>query len=505
MAHYNSLYEYVVTVIADIVGTEVETFNNGMQHIYNDLNIDSFQALQILQVFEEDFDIEINQEDFQEVNYVSDIVNVLENLGVTVDMVNTDSSGESGENGNGESGDDDISIISEDDVDEGSRQASYTDVAPYAQIFVANPRLLTYKVLLDTAKSYSKHYVGGTGMEAFCHWDTEKFTTTAATFTTGLRYSSNVLSDFTVLYQQGSHFKEFNSGSNYTHLLSFANTVTLAMRPTLSFKVSTMNPISDEDEGTDYGASPASMDFDDEGSESGNIDDTGITYSGRSSGSGGASTFALEAVAVCGNADTLGNCLTNTRGCITITTTTLPGKLDIVNPEIGVCETRFCGAVSFASNCASACPDGGCDDCDDCSDFTIIYSKDTCQGGTCITTTTYTISFCATAFIKGTNIGLASCSATMYTTTPKNDNVFDTLYMKIPKYTYFTLSSKPTSNFGISLNVSINSTSTYNEPSCSVTGTIKSVQTAYLFNSNDKTMKSNIAQTIFYGGYLKNN
>lgn len=462
MAHYSSLYDYVVTVIADIIEIEVETFNNDT-HIYNDLHIDSFQALQILQVFEEDFDIVINQQDFQHVNYVSDIVDVLEELGADIEMVNTDSSGESGENGNGESGDDDISIIS-DDVDEGSRQASYTDVVPYTNLFAASSRLLTYKDLLDTAKRYSKHYVGGTSMEAFCSWETEKFTTTAATFTTGIRYWSNVLTDFTVLYQQGSQFKEFNTGSKYTHLLSFPSTITLAMRPTLSFKVSTMNPISDEDEGTDYGVSPASMDFDDEGSESGNIDDTGITYNGRSSGSGGASTFANYATSVCG--------------------------------------------ADFTSNCASVCPDGGCDDCDDCvdcSDFTIVYSFDTCQGGTCITTTTYTISFCATAFIKGTNIGLASCSATMYTTTPKNDNVFDTLYMKIPKYTYFNLSSKPTSNFGISLNVSINSTSTYNDPSCSVTGTIKSGQTAYLFNSNDKTMKSNIAQTIFSSSYLKLN
>lgn len=497
MSHYNSLYEYVVTVIADITGIEMETFNNGMQHIYNDLNIDSFQATQILQVFQEAFDIEINQEDFQDAYYISDIVNVLENLGATVEMVNTDSSGE---NGNGESGDDDVSIISEDDVDEGSRQASYTDVVPYTNLFAASSRLLTYKDLLDTAKRYSKHYVGGTSLESKCYWETEKFTTTAATFTTGIRYWSNVLSDFTVLYQQGSNFKEFNTGSNYTHLLSFANTVTIAMRPTLSFKVSTMNPISDEDEGTDYGVSPASIDFDDEGSESGNIDDTGITYNGRSSGSGGASTFANYATSLCSSTYTLGNCLT-------ISTTTLPGYQEMTNPTTGVCDGRFCGA-DFTSNCASICPDGGCDDCDDgddCSDFTIVYSFDTCQGGTCITTTTYTISFCATAFIKGTNIGLASCSATMYTTTPKNDNVFDTLYMKIPKYTYFTLSSKPTSNFGISLNVSINSTSTYNNPSCSVTGTIKSGQTAYLFNSNDKTMKSNIAQTIFSGGYLKSN
>jgi hypothetical protein len=237
------------------------------------------------------------------------------------------------------------------------------------------------------------------------------------------------------------------------------------------------------------------MDFDDEGSESGNIDDTGITYNGRSSSSGGASTFALEAVLVCGNADRLQTCATESRNCITITTTTLPGKLDIVNPEIGVCETSFCGA-DFTSNCAIV-ETNNCG----CSDDT----TDTCNGGSCSTTTTYTISFCATAFISGTNIGLASCSATMYTTTPANNNLFNTIYMKIPKYTYFTLPSKPASNFGISISVSADSTSNHNAYYCNVTGTIKADQTAYLFNSNDKTMKSNIAQNIFSGGYLKSN
>jgi acyl carrier protein len=495
MAHYSSLYDYVVTVIADIIEIEVETFNNDT-HIYNDLHIDSFQALQILQVFEEDFDIVINQQDFQHVNYVSDIVDVLEELGADIEMVNTDSSGE---NGNGESGDDDISIISEDNVDESSRQASYTDVVPYTNLFAANSRLLTYKDLLDTAKRYSKHYIGNAAtLEALCPWQKEKFITAPATFTTGIRYWSNVLTDFTVLSIDASVFKEFNSGSNYTHLLSFSRTITLAMRPTLSFPV-IVNPISDEDEGTDYGVSPASMDFDDEGSESGNIDDTGITYSGRSSSSGGASTFALEAVLVCGNADRLQTCATESRNCITITTTTLPGKLDIVNPEIGVCETSFCGA-DFTSNCAIVETNNcGCGDCSD----NVTFVKDTCNG--CTTTATYTISFCATAFIKGTNIGLASCSATMYTTTPKNDNVFGTLYMKIPKYTYFTLTSKPTTSFGISIDVSVGSTSVYTDQSYSVTGTINAGEIGYLFNSNDKTMKTNIAQNIFSGGYLKSN
>jgi hypothetical protein len=464
-----------------------------MQHIYNDLNIDSFQATQILQVFQETFDIEINQEDFQDAYYISDIVNVLENLGATVDMANTDSSGESGENGNGESGDDDISVISEDDIDESSRQAIYTDVVPYTTLFPASSLLLTYKDLLDTAKRYSKHYIGGTSMESFCCWETEKFTTTPATFTTGIRYNNNSLSVFTVLNQQSSIFKEFNVGSNYTHLLSFANTVTLAMRPTVQFAHDVNITSYDEDEGTDYGVSPASMEFDDEGSESVNIDDTGIAYSGRSSRSGGASTYANE-----------------TRGCIGEIVSQVTGVCDknnnciLINPGD---DTRGCQVVADVT---CTC---------DCSENPIPVAGDTCSGGchpdptpviqdsctTCNTTITYTISFCATAFIRGTNIGLASCSATMYTTTPYENNLFDTMYMKIPKYTYFTLSSKPTTNFGISVYVTTDSTSANSGSFCSVTGTIKAGQAAYLFNSNDKTMKTNIAQTIFSSSYLKNN
>lgn len=491
MTYYSSLYDFVVTVIADILEIDKETLSD-TTHIFNDLNIDSYTAAQILQVFDESVDIEINQEDFQAVNYISDIVVVLENLGVTVDMVNTDSSGESGENGNGKSGNDDISVISEDDVDESSRQASYVDVVAYTDLFDVSSRLLTYKNLLDTAKVNNRHYVGGTTLESKCNWETEKFTTTAATFTTSIQYNNNYINAFTVLYQETNNFTEFNIGDNYTHLLSFANTVTLAMRPTVQFAHVTTASVSDEDEGTDYGVSPASIEFDDEGSESGNIDDTGIAYSGRSTRASGPPTQTY-AIGVCSDADNCGIC--HSGGSI--------GDQDITNPFTGVCFTgNNCanpGTPVFSSNCA----------CGDTPDFPIPVVGDTCGGGVCIvdpspgTTVTYTISFCATAFITGVNIGLASCSATMYTTKPYNNNLFDTIYMKIPKYNYFNLSSKPPLNFGISVWVTTDSTSDYSGSFCSVTGTIKDGQSAFVFNSNDKTMKTNIAQTIVGSTYLK--
>lgn len=489
MTYYSSLYDFVVTVIADILEIDKETLSD-TTHIYNDLNIDSYTAAQILQMFDESVDIEINQEDFQDVNYISDIVNVLENLGVTVDMINTGTSEESCNA--------DISVISEDDVDESSRQASYTDVVAYTDLFDVSSRLLTYKNLLDTAKVNNRHYVGGTTLESKCNWETEKFTTTAATFTTGIQHNNNYINAFTVLYQETNNFTEFNTGDNYTHLLSFANTVTLAMRPTVQFAHVTTASVSDEDEGTDYGVSPASIELDDEGSESGNIDDTGIAYSGRSTRSGGASTFAVFA------SNCSGTVITITCNNPTEPDDPYPNQ-DITNPFTGVCFTgNNCanpGTPVFSSNCA----------CSDTPDFPIPVVDDTCGGKVCGidpspgTTVTYTISFCATAFITGVNIGLASCSATMYTKTPYNNNLFDTIYMKIPKYNYFNLSSKPPLNFGISVWVTADSTSDYSGSFCSVTGTIKDGQSAFVFNSNDKTMKTNIAQTIVGSTYLKNN
>jgi len=72
------LYQKILTVIKENIEWKGEIGLN--DHLINDLHIDSFDMLMIISALEDEFSIQIEEDEIRKIQYVSDIVTRLQSL-----------------------------------------------------------------------------------------------------------------------------------------------------------------------------------------------------------------------------------------------------------------------------------------------------------------------------------------------------------------------------------------------------------------------------------------
>ena len=72
------LYQKILTVIKENIEWKGEI--GLLDHLINDLHIDSFDMLMIVSALEDEFSIQIEEDEIRKIQYVSDIVDRLKSL-----------------------------------------------------------------------------------------------------------------------------------------------------------------------------------------------------------------------------------------------------------------------------------------------------------------------------------------------------------------------------------------------------------------------------------------
>lgn len=455
----NTIYNVVVSIINEVTGIDPESISLD-SHIVDDLQIDSFAATEILGRFEEEFNITINATDFVGVYIISDIVDTLVELGATFDDGNIESYADTS---------DTAYLATEHDIfSNGSK------------------RVLTYKNMLDLMYDQPKYFKASSSISSIAPYSTESFLSYGSATSA---YSTNV--DSFTIKTAANNYKNFNTG--LTHFASSA-TMTITMSIIIHYAHSIAG-LSDDGDETNYNVSPASLDFDNEGTQTSSVEDTGVAYTDNTMAntpnlmSAGNNTRALDtlgcnsneyntsctaltsatcdmdAVAVCGYKDTFGNC----------------GMTPTFSVNPGVCLTTV---SCYAETDGCACADDG-------------------DSRSCVTVppvTYYYISYKATVYPIGSTTEIATVTATFATTDIFNGVNLKTTYLSIPTKKYFNKTSTNTTNpFGFRIEIAAdtdytgtyfgytiaNSTITYNRP------------TYYVFNPNNKTVRYATANNLY--------
>lgn len=463
----NTIYNVVVSIINEVTGIDPESITLD-SHIVDDLQIDSFAATEILGRFEEEFNITINATDFVGVYIISDIVDTLVELGATFDDGNIESYADTS---------DTAYLATEHDIfSNGSK------------------RVLTYKNMLDLMYYDNIAFKASSAIGVIAPYATETFVTSGLAQTS---YSTTATS-FTIK-TAANNYKYFDTG--LTHYVTTA-TMTITMSISLAFS-EPIDFVSEDEDETNYNVSPASLDFDNEGTQTSSVEDTGVAYTDNTM----ASTPNLMSA---GNntrgVDALG-CNSNeyNTSCTTTELTTACANVDRLsacqtvtyseNPT--VCDSTL-GCGYETSGCA--CTDHSGETplvCDNETSGCVSLTTSVCEGGF-----TY-ISYRATVYPINSNTAVAQITATTSVVNLYTSNNFSTTYIKIPALQYFQrTTTSPLNPFGfrIEIRASANkdyssymissSTITYNRPSC------------YVFNPNNKTVRYTTAKTL-YDSYMQ--
>lgn len=443
----NTIYNVVVSIINEVTGIDPESITLD-SHIVDDLQIDSFAATEILGRFEEEFNITINATDFVGVYIISDIVDTLVELGATFDDSNIESYADTS---------DTAYLATENDIfSNGSK------------------RVLTYKNMLDLMYDQPKYFKVSSSISSIAPYSTESFLSYGSATSA---YSTNV--DSFTIKTAANNYKNFNTG--LTHFASSA-TMTITMSINIHYAHSIAG-LSDDGDETNYNVSPASLDFDNEGTQTSSIEDTGVAYTDNTVPNtpnlmgAGNNTRAVETF----NCETSVSCSLNeiTIVCNKDNLNTVCPMTPTISVVDGICETTL---ACYAETDGCACADDG-------------------DSSSCVTVppvTYYYISYKATVYPIGSNTEIASITATFSTTDIFSINLSSS-YLRIPTKKYFTKTSTNTNPFGFRIEIIAdtdytgsyygytiaNSTITYNRPSY------------YVFNPNNKTVRYTIANNLY--------
>lgn len=431
----NAIYNVVVSIINEVTGIDPEMINTD-SHIVDDLQIDSFAATEILTRFEEEFNITINTNDFIGVYIISDIVDTLENLGATVD-----------EN-NGDENNDNIETIA--DTSDPAYLSTEDDIFSNG-----SKKVLTYKSMLDNMYDENKFFKAQTVINtSIAPYSTEKLVSSGAAQSS---YSSD--SDSFTITTGATNYKTFNAG--LTHFVSTA-TMTITMTICLQFAAPINATSTDEDE-ANYNIAKASLDFDNEGTQTSNVEDTGAAFVEDNTM---ANTPALMGA---------GN---NTRARIDTTP----------------CETTIsCSKEEITLQCnadGSTCP------------LTPTYSD---RAGACSTVTQppidpYKISYRATVYPNKSSTAIATVTATATVLDIFSPYYFPKTYINIPNKKHFEKYSTGAGmsfGFHIDITVSTNYTGGYSDYTIANSTITYNRPTYYVFNPNDKTVRYTIANNLY--------
>lgn len=472
-----AIYDVVVTIINEVTGIEPEYIALD-SHIVDDLQIDSFAAIQILERFEEEFNITINTNDFIGVYIISDIVNTLENLGATVDENNSDENN------------DNIETIA--DTSDPAYLSTEDDIFSNG-----SKKVLTYKNMLDLMYDENKFFKAQSIINtSIAPYSTEKLVSSGSAQTS---YSIDTnFNEFTI-YTGATNYKTFNEG--LTHFISTA-TMTITMAICLQFAAPINATSTDEDE-ANYNIARASLDFDNDGTQTSGVEDTGAAYvddntmantpAVMNAGNNSRATGELQSCentiscnlneisTVCFKDDRVNNCAT------TPTTSVVSGVCETTSG----CETSGCGGEEGESS--------GCSAERYCYPETIgCYSVETRNCGDEVTD--YKISYKATVYPTKSDTAIATITATATVSDIFLPYTFPATYVKIPVRKYFEkYSVRAGLAFGFEIDITAstdypgdipdftiaNSTITYNRP------------TYYVFNPNDKAVQYKIANNLY--------
>lgn len=432
----NIIYNVVVSIINEVTGIDPEIITLD-SHIVDDLQIDSFAITEIIGRFEEEFNITINATDFAGVYIIADIVSTLEELGATFDDSNIE---------------------------------PYADTSDTAYLSTENDifgngskRVLTYKSMLELMYDENNFFKATSAINnsSIAPYNTEKLMSYGAPSTS---YSKT--NDSITINTSASNYKTFNTG--LTHFVTTA-TMTITMSIRLAFDAVTIaNTDGDE---TTYNISTASLDFDNEGTQTSSVEDTGASYTDNTM----ANTPALMSAGNNPRAidDTLGSCEAGVT-CNLNEYPTICGTAD----QIGACTPSFGFATLICETTSCSCGDTG----------------ETSGCGT-----TYKISYRATVYPIGSNTAIATKTATISVNSIFDTNSFVTTYIRIPAKKYFEKNITNTNAFGFNIVLTAstdcdfnhagytfeNSTISYNRP------------TYYVFNPNDKTVRYATANSLY--------
>jgi len=454
----NTIYNVVVSIINEVTGIDPESITLD-SHIVDDLQIDSFAATEILGRFEEEFNITINANDFIGVYIISDIVDTLVELGATFDDSNIESYADTS---------DTAYLATENDIfSNGSK------------------RVLTYKNMLDLMYDQLKYFKVSSSINSIAPYSTESFLSYGSATSA---YSTNVHS-FTIK-TSANNYKNFNTG--LTHFASSA-TMTITMSINLSYAPISYTPAinvsSDDGDETNYNVSPASLDFDNEGTQTSSVEDTGVAYTDNTM----ANTPNLMSVSNnSGPIDETLNCETNISCGTTVASPCnfqdTSGQCNLT-PTFSIytgCETPSYGETSFCAETSL------CSETSGCLMFTVASCSATQMNN-------YHISYKATVYPIGSNTEITSITATFSTTDIFSSNNLSSSYLRIPTKQYFAKTSTNTNQFGFRIEIIAdtdyigyhlgytiaNSTITYNRPSY------------YVFNPNNKTVRYATANNLY--------
>lgn len=443
----NTIYNVVVSIINEVTGIDPESITLD-SHIVDDLQIDSFAATEILGRFEEEFNIAIDATDFVGVYIISDIVDTLVELGATFDDSNTESYADTS---------DTAYLATEHDIfSNGSK------------------RVLTYKNMLDLMYDQPKYFKASSSISSIAPYSTENFLSYGSATSA---YSTNV--DSFTIKTAANNYKNFNVG--LTHFASSA-TMTITMSINISYAHSIAGLSDDEDE-TNYNIATASLDFDNEGTQTSSVEDTGVAYTDNTMANtpklmgAGNNTRALESFN-----ETSVSCSLNeiTIVCNKDNLNTVCPVTPTYSVNPGVCLTTV---SCYAETDGCACADDG-------------------DSRSCMTippVTEYYISYRATVYPIGSNTEITSITATFSTTDIFSNINLSTAYLRIPTKKYFNKTSTNTNPFGFRIEITAdtdytgsyyvytiaNSTITYNRPSF------------YVFNPNNKTVRYATANNLY--------
>ena len=460
----NAIYNVVVSIINEVTGIDPEMISTD-SHIVDDLQIDSFAATEILARFEEVFNITINTNDFIGVYIISDIVNMLENLGATVD-----------EN-NGDENNDNIETI-----------ADTTDTAYLStedDIFSnGSKKVLTYKSMLDNMYDENKFFKAQTIINTtIAPYSTEKLVSSGAAQSS---YSTD--SDSFTITTGATNYKTFNAG--LTHFVSTA-TMTITMQICLQFAAPINATSTDEDE-ANYNIAKASLDFDNEGTQTSNVEDTGAA-------------FVEDNIML--NTPALMNAGNNTRARIDTTPceTTISCGLEETTVQCNADGTT-CPLTPTYSDRAGAC------------ETTVTCREETINCGPIAETTTvcelrsgcqtithppidnYNISYKATVYPNKSSTAIATVTATATVSDIFSPYYFPKTYIKIPAKKHFEKYSTGAGlafGFHIDITVSTNYTGGYSDYTIANSTITYNRPTYYVFNPNDKTVRYTIANNLY--------
>ena len=466
----NAIYNVVVSIINEVTGIDPGMISTD-SHIVDDLQIDSFAATEILTRFEEEFNITINTYDFIGVYIISDIVDTLESLGATVDENN-----------------DNVETIA--DTTDTAYLSTQDDIFGNG-----SKKVLTYKSMLDLMYDENKFFKAQSIINtSIAPYSTEKFVSSGSAQTT---YSTD--SDSFTINTGATNYKTFNAG--LTHFISTA-TMTITMSICLQFAQPINATSTDEDE-TSYNIAKASLDFDNDGTQTASVEDTGVAYIDDNTA---ANTPAVM------NAGNNSRARIDTSPCETGISCNLgeitvecyaDGSTCSLTPTmsvlVGACETT----VACNSDATVQCWEEtiNCENVAETSAACELRSG--CQGeivASCSEIDYYNISYKATVYPNKSSTAIATVTATARVSDIFSPYYFPKTYIKIPIKQYFEKYSTGAGlAFGFHIDITIstdytgdysdytiaNSTITYNRP------------TYYVFNPNDKTVRYTTANTLY--------